>query len=87
MPYRLWGGGHDPGRCVRGTAVPAGRKPDKKYESGAYLPVKAGDTLRIVERTSRGILCKRNGVSGWYFGRYKENEITEDRMSKQQVLI
>ena len=38
------------------------------------LPVRAGDTLRIVERTSRGILCKRNGVSGWYSGRWKENE-------------
>ncbi|MBO5543666.1 MAG: serine/threonine protein phosphatase, partial [Oscillospiraceae bacterium] len=38
------------------------------------LPVQAGDTLRIVERTSRGILCKRNGVSGWYSGRWKENE-------------
>ncbi len=46
------------------------------------LPVKAGDTLRIVEKTSRGILCKRDGVSGWYFGRYKENEKTEDLASK-----
>ena len=32
------------------------------------LPVKAGDTLRIVERTSRGFLAKKNGVSGWYTG-------------------
>ena len=32
------------------------------------LPVRAGDTLRIVERTSRGVLAKRDGISGWYFG-------------------
>ncbi len=32
------------------------------------LPVRAGETLRIVERTGRGVLAKRNGVSGWYFG-------------------
>lgn len=33
------------------------------------LPVKAGDELRIVERTSRGVFAKLNGVSGWYRGR------------------
>ena len=33
------------------------------------LPVCAGDPLRIVEETSRGVLAKRNGVSGWYRGR------------------
>ena len=33
------------------------------------LPVRAGDSLRIVERTSRGVLAKRDGVSGWYFGK------------------
>jgi protein phosphatase len=35
------------------------------------LPVSVGDTLSIVERTSRGVLCKRNGVSGWYSGRLR----------------
>lgn len=33
------------------------------------LPVATGDRLRVVERTSRGMLCKKNGVTGWYFGR------------------
>ena len=33
------------------------------------LPINAGDELRIVEETSRGFFVKRNGVSGWYFGR------------------
>lgn len=33
------------------------------------LPVKAGDTLRIVERSSKGVFAKLNGVSGWYRGR------------------
>ena len=32
------------------------------------LPVRAGDRLRIVEETSRGVLAKKDGVSGWYFG-------------------
>lgn len=33
------------------------------------LPVKAGDTLSLVRSTSRGCLCKKDGVTGWYFGR------------------
>ncbi len=32
------------------------------------LPLRAGDTVRVVEETSRGCLVKHNGVSGWYFG-------------------
>lgn len=33
------------------------------------LPVRAGDALTVVRRTSRGALCKKDGVTGWYFGR------------------
>ena len=33
------------------------------------LPVSPGDTLAVVRETSRGILAKRNGVTGWYTGR------------------
>jgi len=33
------------------------------------LPVKAGDRLAVVRRTSRGSLCKKDGATGWYFGR------------------
>lgn len=33
------------------------------------LPVKAGDRLSVVCRTSRGTLCKKDGATGWYFGR------------------
>lgn len=36
------------------------------------LPVFPGDTLRVVEKTSRGIFAKKNGVSGWYRGRVEE---------------
>ena len=32
------------------------------------LPLRAGDTVSVVEETSRGYLVKHNGVSGWYFG-------------------
>ena len=33
------------------------------------LPVEPGDLLSVVKRTSRGCLCKKNGVSGWYSGK------------------
>lgn len=36
------------------------------------LPLKPGDTVRIVERTSRGFFVKHEGVSGWYYGRLEE---------------
>ncbi len=35
------------------------------------LPVKAGERLSIVRRTSRGALAKKDGATGWYFGRLK----------------
>ena len=35
-------------------------------------PLRAGDTVRVVERTSRGYFVKHNGVSGWYYGRLEE---------------
>ena len=34
------------------------------------LPVQAGDTLSLIRSTSRGALCKKDGVTGWYFGRF-----------------
>ena len=36
------------------------------------LPVEPGDVLKVVERTSRGILAKKDGVTGWYFGRVQD---------------
>lgn len=35
------------------------------------LPVEPGDALSVVRETSYGILAKKNGVTGWYRGRYK----------------
>lgn len=32
------------------------------------LPLQPGDEISIVEETSRGVLAKHKGVSGWYFG-------------------
>ena len=32
------------------------------------LPLKKGELVRVVERTSRGYLVKRGGTTGWYFG-------------------
>ena len=37
------------------------------------LPLRAGDTVSLVEETSRGYFVKHKGVSGWYFGEV-ENE-------------
>lgn len=43
--------------------------------SDYLLPVAPGDELSIVRETSRGYLCKKNGVSGWYRGKieYKKD--------------
>ena len=35
------------------------------------LPVKAGERLAIVRRTSRGALAKKDGATGWYRGELK----------------
>ena len=32
------------------------------------LPLKAGDVISVVRRTSRGYMCKKDGISGWYEG-------------------
>ena len=41
------------------------------------LAVEPGDRLSIVEETSRGRLVKKDGVTGWYFGRLKGPEREE----------
>lgn len=33
------------------------------------LPVSPGDRLSVVRKIRRGALCKKDGVTGWYFGR------------------
>jgi protein phosphatase len=33
------------------------------------LPLRPGDTVSVVEETSRGYLVKHKGVSGWYYGK------------------
>jgi len=33
------------------------------------LPVRKGDILKVIETTSRGYFCKKDGVSGWYYGK------------------
>lgn len=41
------------------------------------LEVRPGDLLRVVEETSRGALVKKNGVTGWYYGRMEQ--VTRDK--------
>lgn len=36
------------------------------------LPVSPGDTLTILWETARGTVCKKDGVEGWYRGRFAE---------------
>ncbi|WFR55987.1 metallophosphoesterase [Anaerocolumna sp. AGMB13025] len=39
-------------------------------DSTDYLiPVKSGDLVSLVETTEKGYLVKKNGVTGWYFGK------------------
>lgn len=35
------------------------------------LPVKSGDRLSVILKTSKGIIAKRAGTVGWYFGKYR----------------
>lgn len=37
------------------------------------LPVSPGDVLSVVRRTSRGLLAKKSGTTGWYLGRFQED--------------
>lgn len=36
------------------------------------LPVSPGDLLTVVRKTSGGFLCKKEGVTGWYYGRLSD---------------
>ena len=36
------------------------------------LPVSPGDILTLVASTSNGYLCKKDGVTGWYFGQISD---------------
>ena len=36
------------------------------------LPVSPGDRLSLVQRTKKGFLCKKEGVTGWYYGRLSD---------------
>lgn len=38
-----------------------------------HLPVRAGDRLAVVRRTGCGCLAKKDGVTGWYFGRLEDS--------------
>ena len=48
------------------------------------LPVTPGDRLTVVARTARhGTLCKKNGVTGWYFGRLTDTlELTDGQTAQ-----
>ncbi len=39
--------------------------------SDYHLPVRAGDTLKLIHSCSKGVYAKKNGVCGWYVGRVK----------------
>lgn len=36
------------------------------------LPVSPGEILTVVKRTKSGFLCKKEGVTGWYYGRLSD---------------
>ena len=38
------------------------------------LPIEKGDVLSLILKTSKGCIVKKNGVIGWYSGKYKNNE-------------
>ena len=42
------------------------------------LPVAPGDVLSLVEQTQTGILAKKDGVTGWYRGRFRTDRKERD---------
>lgn len=36
-----------------------------------HLPVSPGDALSVIKETSSGLYAKKNGITGWYMGRYE----------------
>ena len=38
------------------------------------LPVNSGEKLSFIKNTSRGCIVKKDGVVGWYFGRFRPIE-------------
>ena len=34
------------------------------------LPVNSGDSLSLIAKTSRGCIVKKDGITGWYYGKY-----------------
>ena len=36
------------------------------------LPLEAGDRISVVRKTSRGYMCKKDGISGWYDGQLED---------------
>ena len=37
-----------------------------------HLPVAPGEVLTVVRKTKSGFLCKKDGVTGWYYGRLSD---------------
>ena len=68
-------------RCWNGErSSPCAATPPQEWcedTSDYRLAVEPGDRLSIVEETSRGRLVKKDGVTGWYFGRLKGPEREE----------
>lgn len=62
------------GRTLRVLTEFLRRRPDGQVwceDSTDYrLEVEPGDVLSVVRRTSYGLLAKKDGVTGWYTGRY-----------------
>lgn len=63
------------GRTLRVLTEFLRRRPDGQVwceDSTDYLlPVSPGDRLSLVRRTSYGLLAKKDGVTGWYRGRWE----------------
>ena len=64
------------GRTLRVLTEFLRRRPDGTVwceDSTDYLlPVTPGDTISLVRETSYGALAKKDGVTGWYLGRYEK---------------
>lgn len=46
--------------------------------SDAQLAVEKGDRLFLIQETSCGVFCRKDGVCGWYYGKYSGPESSDE---------
>lgn len=75
--YRMW---------ILNKYVIKGKNGCQCEDSTDYqIAVEAGETVAVVEISEKGYLIKRNGISGWYYGKLKIDETDRDKTDRDET--